>query len=61
MFKSDYKIFSLTFRGFLPELIICLVVVNLCLAIERICYFVRLFPLLLFTFQTVPLCNGSIK
>ena len=39
----------------------CLVVVNMCLAFERICYFLCLFPLLLFTFQTVPLFNGNIK
>ena len=34
---------------------------NLCLAIERICYFMHLFPLLLFIFQTIPLCDCSIK
>ena len=48
----------------------CLVVVNLCLAIERICYFMRLFPLLLFTFHTfhkqfhfatVVLSNNNIR
>ena len=56
-----YKIFSLTFKGFLLELFMVLIVVNLCLAIERICYFMHLLPLLLFIFQTVPLCNCSIK
>ena len=52
------KVFS---EDFCLNFSYCLVVVNLCFAVEKICYFLCLFPLLLFTFQTVPLYDCSIK